>query len=164
MSRPENELEVDHAALATEAERVELPTDTSAPGADAPAGGDAPGATIPPAASESWSAVTPGLIVVLDLVVCPNWELTDDEKTEFGAALVPVLHRLFPGGLGDERWAPYFRLAAVTLAIAASRFDREKFRFKPLREKKAEEPSEPGAAPRTAGNAGSFSTAPGAGP
>lgn len=142
----ENELEVDHDQLAGEAAAIELPADSAAPGGAAPAPAAAPATIEQGEPAASWSSVTPGLVVALDLAVCPNWKLSDDEKHELAAALAPVFDQLFPGGIGNERHAPYFRLLAVVLAIAGPRFDRESFRFKPLHERKAKAPSEEGAA------------------
>lgn len=168
MSRPENELEVDHAALAADAAAVPLPENLDAPGAAAEAGGDAPGADMAPPAS--WAPLTPGLVSAVDLFVCPNWDLQDAEKLELAAALAAVLDQVFPGGLGDERWAPYLRLLIIAGGIVAARYDPDAGRISPLRKKK---PAQDGAADSSAAGvpggkgaqpAGSFTTTPSAGP
>lgn len=161
----ENELDIDQTAIAAEAEAVPLP-DHSMPGieeggAGAPTTSDAPAPM--PEAAQSWSSITPGLVVMLDVGLCPNWQLTDQEKHELDGALAATLDQLFPGGIGNERWAPYFRLLAVAVGIAGARFDTDAMRFKPLRKPRAAEPAPADPTPPSDQGAGSFAvSAPGA--
>jgi hypothetical protein len=139
MDPHENPVLVDSDELAAEAERVELPPGEPA----APAGeGAAPVFQLveepPPAA---WAEITPGIVEAVDLFVCPAWELTAPEKSALADALAPALDQAFPGGIGDERWAPYFRLLIVAGGIVAMRFDRNAGKLKPLRVKSADDPA-----------------------
>ncbi len=125
----DNMHDIDPAALAAEADAIaaEVPAET-APG-EAPA---APPAD-PAAQVEAWGSICDGAVQLLDVFVCPAWVLEAREKAALAEALAPVLNDLFPGGLGNERWAPYFRLAMVASGVAFSRFDRDAGKFKPLR-------------------------------
>jgi len=134
-----NELDVNADELASEAAAVPLPDSplpSNAEGDAAPAldaGAASPGAEAP----SSWAPITPGIISGIDLFVCPAWELTDQEKNALSDALAPALDQAFPGGLGDEKYAPWFRLLIVAGGVAAMRYDRERGRLKPLRVKAA---------------------------
>lgn len=74
----------------------------------------------------SWAPICPAVVFALDVFGMPNWKLKPEEKTALQECLAPVLDDLFPGGLGSERWAPYFRLLAVCGGIVLVRFDPEK--------------------------------------
>lgn len=160
---PDNDVNVDNDALAAEAAGIPLPPDAT------PAGGAAPGPETAPAAIDqapqpsSWASSTPMLVFLIDRLAVPNWKLTDQEKGDLGDALAPVLDDLFPGGMGSEKWAPYFRLLAVGASITLARVHDGK--LTPLRA-----PSDDEAAPAAdpdaeAKTAGPFMTggAPGAG-
>lgn len=121
-----NTLDIDHEALSLEAEMAlgGRPTPASAPGGF----GATPDANAAP--GESWAPVVAGFMGLAD-VVAPNWELQEPEKAAFADALTPILDQLFPGGFGNERWAPYVRLVAVTAGIVMVRV--ENGRLRPLR-------------------------------
>lgn len=124
----ENPIDLDPDELAREADRVDLPPENDAgPAPRFELKGEAP-------AVSTWAAYTPGVSEVVSILVCPGWHLTDQEKESLADALTPVLEDLFPGGLGDPRWAPYFRLVAVAGGIVLSRYDPEAGRFPPLQE------------------------------
>lgn len=148
-----NQHEVDQDRIDAELEAVAVPD--SPPGASqvgpGPSGAGAPSdaGQLAPAPS-SWAPATPMLVLALDRGVCPNWKLSADEKRELEEALAAVLDQLFPGGMGDERWAPYIRLVAVAGGIAAARFHEG--RFTPLRAPTVDgEGGEGGASPASAG-------------
>lgn len=121
-----NRVEVDEARIAAEMAAAANTAPELATG-EAPAAQGAP-VTDPaaPPRESSWAPICPAVVTVLDTFVMPNWQLTADEKAGLGEALAPVLDDLFPGGLGSERWAPYFRLLAVCGGIVLTRYDREK--------------------------------------
>ncbi len=164
----ENEVEVDQDAIAAEVAAVELPPDTSPPGAGIGGEAGVPGAPALVEPAASWIHVTPAIVSGLDLFVCPAWQLTGDEKTALADALAPALDQLFPGGLGAERWAPYFRLLVVAGGIVVLRYDRDTGKLKPLRRvARAAQPGDEEGAPIAPGigpgAGGGFSTAGGGG-
>lgn len=133
---PDNEHDVDHARLADEAGAVPLPpgSDAAPPASSGPELGPEPaGELVDAPASTSWASSTPTVVFLIDRFVCPNWELTDKERDDLAIAMTPVLDDLFPGGLGSEKWAPYFRLVGVAGAIALDRVHDGK--MKPLRKR-----------------------------
>ena len=140
-----NTLNIDQDELTREAEAAIRTRQAAAapfPGEDGPpADNGAPG--------ESWAPVVAGFMGLAD-VVAPNWELQPPEKNAFADALTPILDQLFPGGFGNERWAPYVRLVAVTAGIVMVRM--ENGRLRPLRAPQAPPPAEVDQAPGTAGN------------
>lgn len=119
-----NRVEVDEARIAAEMEaaaaRGESETSAAAPGT---APDDAP-VTAEPQPS-TWAPICPGVVSVVDTFVMPNWKLTAEEKDTLTEALAPVLDDLFPGGIGSERWAPYFRLVFVCGGIVMTRWNRD---------------------------------------
>lgn len=121
-----NTLDIDHDVLTAEAEMAlgGRPLPGNAPGAFTAGAVD----NAPPV--ESWAPVVAGFMGLAD-VIAPNWELQDAEKGAFADAVTPILDNLFPGGLGNERWAPYVRLVAVTAGIVMVRVENGKLR--PLR-------------------------------
>lgn len=132
-----NTLEIDHEQLAREAEAAISP---KLPGGAPPPFGAPAAAPVPE--SESWAPIVSGLMGLAD-VVAPNWDLLPEEKSAFADALTPILDQLFPGGFGNERWAPYVRLAAVSAGIVMVRV--EDGRLKPLRKPPAPPPPPPAA-------------------
>lgn len=111
-----NPVELDTVALDAEADRIfaEAPIDVPATATPAELGNTGLG---------SWIEVTPGLVAAADVLLLPQWHLREDEKSQLAGALGGVLDQLFPGGMSDPRWAPYMRLAAVTVAIVVSHRD-----------------------------------------
>ncbi len=158
---PENQVIVENTELAAEAAAIPLPPgDPAAPGA--PSSPGEPGDQLAPAdqAPSSWASSTPMLVFLIERLAVPNWKLTDQEKGDLGDALAPVLDDLFPGGMGSEKWAPYFRLLAVGASITLARVHDGK--LTPLRAPSSDAPAaDPDA---DAKPAGAFTTlAPGAG-
>lgn len=130
-----NELDVDNDELAAEAAAVPLPSDsTPQSDVDGAAASGQPDAAGTPAPA-SWAPLTPPIFEAVDLFVCPAWKLTAQEKAALADALAPVLDRLFPGGVSDERWAPYFRLLLVAGGVVAMRYDRTTGKLQPMRAK-----------------------------
>jgi hypothetical protein len=145
----ENRVEVDAAKIESEMAAVADAADAENTGIPVSSSAAAAGAAEP--VPSSWAPICPAVVQVLDLFVCPNWKLREEERTALEESLAPVLDDLFPGGVGDARWAPYFRLAFVVGGVALSRLDRETGRFPPLRvqadeDAKAKEASERNAA------------------
>ena len=116
-----NTLDIDPAALAAEAD--------AAVGLQGASFAGSPGEPVP-APAESWAPVVAGMMGLAD-VVAPNWELQAEEKSAFADALTPILDQLFPGGFGNEKWAPYVRLVAVSAGIVLVRLENGQLR--PLR-------------------------------
>lgn len=85
-----------------------------------------------PTAAVSWGAVTPAIIQVVDTLVLPQWNLQQKEKTELSESIGEILDQLFPGGLANEKWAPYIRLTLVSSAIVLTRVDPETKKLPPL--------------------------------
>lgn len=152
MTDQTNQVEIDQAELERELDQIHVP-DSSTPGVvDGPSGASLEGA--PPAAagqvSASWAPVSPAIVQLVDLFVCPAWKLTQQERDALAEALAPALDQLFPGGLGDERWAPYARLAMIAGGIVLSRFDRETGKLAPLRDSARQAAAGPEAEPPVA--------------
>jgi hypothetical protein len=132
-----NTVDVDAAALTAEADSIAAAA-SPAPefNADKPAQSESGAVTSNGAAAPgnaSWLPVCPGVVQVFDTFICPNWELTTDEKNALAESLAPVLDDLFPGGLGSERWAPYARFALICAGVVVMRVDRETGKLPPLR-------------------------------
>lgn len=131
-----NDVELDPVALDAEADRIlaDPAAVASLSQADQVLTGAAP--------CESWSQVTPGIVVAADLLLLPQWNLQQQEKDELSGAIAGVLDQLFPGGMSDARWAPYFRLVAISVAVGVSRRDPETGKFPPLGPKRVAIPNE----------------------
>lgn len=120
----QNRVEVDEARIVAEMEAAAARGDGAIDAAAPEAGPvDAPVPAEPP--PSTWAPICPGAVVVLDTFVMPNWKLTGEEKEALSESLAAVLDDLFPGGIGSERWAPYFRLAFVAGGIVLTRWNRE---------------------------------------
>lgn len=135
-----NPVEVDHQALDLEAERLLQQAPQLEP--SAPPAADAAPLEAPSSAPSSagWSDVTPGIIAAVDILVIPQWGVTDKEKQALTAALTDVLEAAFPGGLDDERYAPYVRFALVSFGVVMAHRDPDKG-FPPLGPKREAPPS-----------------------
>lgn len=115
-----NVVEVDGAELDREADNVlrGAPPQNDAgaqPGANANA----------EQAGGSWHEITPGLVTLATIVVLPQWGITAEEAGHVSKALADVLEQVFPGGMHNNRWAPWMRLAMVTSGVVLARFDAE---------------------------------------
>jgi hypothetical protein len=131
-----NTLDIDQGALLQEAENAL--NFQRQPGSFGSVDPQTPAA----APAESWAPVVAGMMGLAD-VIAPNWELQPAEKDAFADALSPILDQLFPGGFGNERWAPYVRLLAVSAGIVMVRV--ENGQLKPLRAPPAPAPAPVGA-------------------
>jgi hypothetical protein len=117
---PVNKVDVDHTALDAEAESIRQAAESVAAGPLPSAVTDtAPAGPMP----ATWLDITPACVVLLDVVVMPQWALTVPEKESLSKALADVLDAAFPGGAGDARWSPYIRLALVSAGIVLVRQD-----------------------------------------
>jgi hypothetical protein len=122
---------IDRAALDAEVAAIveTAPPLTIQPGVDVPAANDA---EVSGDIEISWCALTPPIFQIVDTLVLPQWELKAAEKKELSEATGQILDQLFPGGIGNEKWAPYVRLFAAVSAIALSRVDPETKRLPPI--------------------------------
>ncbi|MCC7328701.1 MAG: hypothetical protein IT484_00930 [Gammaproteobacteria bacterium] len=104
--------QLDMEQLAAAADRIELPPEPVDPAAAPPAA--------PQDEGESWAVITPAIAGLMADALVPAWAVTDEQRAAFAGALAPVLDRLFPGGIGAERWAVYLRLLMVGAGIVAA--------------------------------------------
>lgn len=121
-----NVVEVEPRDLDREADNVlrGAPPD-SAPGAEP---GGAPrddGSANAEQSGGSWAEITPGLVTLATIVVLPQWGITQEEAGHVSKALADVLEQVFPGGMGNSKWAPWIRLAMVSTGVVLARFDAE---------------------------------------
>jgi hypothetical protein len=132
-----NPVELDTIALDAEADRIfaESPIES----ATATGAGD-PVPELGHTGLGSWNEVTPGLVAAADVLLLPQWHLADEEKAQLAGALGGVLDQLFPGGMNDPRWAPYLRLAAVSVAIVVTHRDPTTGKLPALGPKRLEKP------------------------
>lgn len=91
-----------------------------------------PGAPAQAPALSSWAGITEGGVVLVDIIVLPQWNLTEREKEALTKATADVLEQLFPGGMDDPRWAPWVRLLSVSVAITMVRRDPATGKFPPI--------------------------------
>lgn len=69
-----------------------------------------------------WSDIMPGLITLLSFAVFPQWAFSAEEQAELSKASAEVLEQVFPGGMGNKRWAPWIRLGLVSSGVVLARF------------------------------------------
>jgi hypothetical protein len=67
-----------------------------------------------------WDMYMKMAVDLIAKVALPQWNLSDDEKTELTKSTAHILQDLFPGGLSG-RYAPYLRLITVTGFIVVTR-------------------------------------------
>jgi hypothetical protein len=128
-------LEVDHGELDQTVERLLLEAprleqvgpDAAQPEAD----------TSSTVVEGEWATITPGIVQAIDLLVIPQWGVTDREKAALIESLTGVLDAAFPGGISDERYAPYIRFSLVTFGVVMAHRDPDKG-FPPLWPKRSE--------------------------
>lgn len=119
-----NVVDVDAVALDREAESVlrGAPMGGATPDPSAHHGGAESSAEQPDA---GWSDITPGLVTLLTFVVFPQWGISAEEQKEVSKAAADVLEQIFPGGMGNKKWAPWIRLGLVSTGVVLARFDPE---------------------------------------
>lgn len=136
-----NQVPVDEAAV--HAELRELGADLSTDLNQTPPG--APGVpTAPPADPPTpmdWRLAASGIVLIIDKVACPNWELESEEKDALAGGAEQVLAAFFPTTNIDPRVQALLALGGIVTAIAAKRIDYATRTIKPLRRAK---PAKPG--------------------
>jgi hypothetical protein len=120
-----------------------------------PLANPAPGPEAPPQPppEEQWRPFMGHAVTLTDRLILPQWDLSDEEKTELRESLCGCLAQLFPDG-PNGKYACWFRLAAVALIIPTTRYVDGGGRLPPLgpRRKKADDAD---ADQQTAGDPGS---------
>lgn len=79
-----------------------------------------------------WRIVVEQLVTVSDALVFPQWKLQKEEKEVINESLCAILDQIFPGGIGNEKWAPYIRLVLVSGSIVLTRLDPKTRSLPPL--------------------------------
>lgn len=102
-----NEVEIDEAALAREA-------DVAMAAAPQDARFDAPAEQLP----ESWAPLIGSMTPMLRIAIFPQWDISDDEAKEFSESLGECLDQVFPGGLAGP-YACWCRLIFCAGGIVA---------------------------------------------
>lgn len=83
-------------------------------------------------AEVSWTKLMEPIFQVVDTLVLPQWNLREEEKAELSASTGQILDQIFPGGLANEKWAPYVRLVAVSCTVILTRIDPETRKLPPI--------------------------------
>lgn len=110
-----NHVEIDEQELTREA----LAAADGAPETSIGPGQNADGA--PASAVESWGPFIGGLIPTVSIVILPQWNLTEPERSEVQVSLTQCLDQAFPGGMSGP-YACWCRLILACGGIAASRY------------------------------------------
>lgn len=124
-----NEVTIDEAALAAEAEAVL---------ADAPV--DAAGQMQQEQLPESWAPLIDAMTPMVRIAIFPQWEITDAEAKEFSASLGECMDQLFPGGLAGP-YACWCRLIFCAGGIVAGRVIKHG-QLPPLGPRRVEQPKQ----------------------
>jgi hypothetical protein len=100
---------------------------------------DAPGPEIPPQAPPppDFGMAAACIVVIVDKVVAPNWELTDGEKDLLQTQLSNVATIYAPTVTLNPRAVAVFGLVGACFAIALGRIDEDGLR--PMRKPKPDE-------------------------
>lgn len=139
MNAPANSVAIDEDQVKRELEEIGAGGEPGA-SAGAPAGDAAdPGlaAPAPAAPPMDWTLVAGALVLVLDKVVAPNWQLERDEKDLLHEQTKVTLTVFFPNANLDPRVQAVLALGGTLALIASKRFDADTKRLKPLRVKPA---------------------------
>lgn len=137
-----NSVEVDDTAIHEELKSIEgeyIPKDDppgAAPGA--PGGGPtgaAPGQQQP---AMDWNVPAGLIVLILDKLVAPNWELQGEEKQLLHEQTALTLQVCFPNVALDPRIAAVLSLGGAFVIVAQRRYDPETGKLRPLRVKPAE--------------------------
>lgn len=122
------QLEIEAEKIVADAVAAETPKPGPAPSADDLGEPEQPAAP----ADISWSKLMEPVFQVVDTLVLPQWNLREEEKAELSASTGEILDQIFPGGLANEKWAPYVRLLAVSCTVILTRIDPETRKLPPL--------------------------------
>lgn len=102
--------------------------------ADASAPSPAAAAAPPPITEPmDWRMASTGVVLVVDRLIAPNWNLDAAEKDALSEGITQVLSAFFPKTNLDPRVQSVLALGAVVLAISAKRTDFATGKVAPLR-------------------------------
>lgn len=99
----------------------------------APAASAQPGDGQQPAQPMDWRMAAAGLVLIVDRIIAPNWNLDGGEKDALAEGFGQVLGAFFPTTNLDPRVQALLALGGVTLAITAKRTDLTTGKVVPLR-------------------------------
>ncbi|MBM0105610.1 hypothetical protein JM946_12660 [Steroidobacter sp. S1-65] len=109
------------------------PGDQGAPGPQPEMGGPAP---------MDWTIPAGLVVMILDKLVAPNWELDAGEKQMLHEQTAQTLQVCFPTINLDPRWVALGSLAGAFTAVAMRRMDLETGKLKPMRAAPPEDDAE----------------------
>lgn len=85
----------------------------------------------------AWGTVADKAADAIATKLCPNWEITQDEKSWWSGSVAECLDHFFPGALeGFDNWHPIAKVIGASAAIAALRISFDDGGFIPLHEPK----------------------------
>lgn len=131
---------------------ADAPPDPLAP---PPPGAD-PGSGPPPDPAAEWRPFMGNAVTLTDKLILPQWDLSEEEKTELTESLAGCMAQLFPDGL-NGKYACWFRLIAVATVIPAIRYVQNDGKLPPLGPKRKKKPADDDSvvSEQSAGEAGS---------
>lgn len=136
MNAPANSVPIDDDQVKAELE--ELAGAPIEPGASAGGAPPPPGPpAAPPAPPMDWTLICGALVLVVDKIVAPNWQLQNEEKDLLLEQTKVTFAVFFPNANVDPRVQAILALGGTMALIASKRFDPEMKRLKPLRVKPA---------------------------
>lgn len=138
-----NQVPIDEAAVQAELRELgaDLSTDLNADSRGAPAAMP----TETPATPMDWRMAASGLVLVVDKIACPNWDLDSDEKDALAQGFEQVLSAFFPTTNIDPRVQALLAVGGIVTGIAAKRIDYATRTIKPLRRPKPKDSDGTGA-------------------
>lgn len=94
----------------------------------------ATGVLLPEPTPSEWVAIARMAATMLANAVTPNWQVPNDVRDEWAAALAGCLEQLFPGGLANiANWGPWAKLAYASVMWGMCGVDFSTGTLKPLR-------------------------------
>lgn len=158
-----NEVEVDPAALASEAAAVELPPESPAPGAAQEAPASDPAAVGLRSIEQAQREYEPVVGMVLGTVAAtqfPAWRITDDERKQLTAAASAALAHWWPDGNIPPKYLSLVMVVYVGYTIVEARRDPATGELAPRRVDVVRRPAAPAVQvdQSAAGAGGGFST------
>lgn len=132
-----NSVPIDEAAVHAELDELAGGGPSPLNGATPPPGpAPGPGETPAPVALMDWSQASAGLVLAIDKVLVPNWELESEEKDALSAGLNLTLSAFFPTINIDPRVQALLVLGTIVSSIAAKRVDFANRKIVPFRKPK----------------------------
>lgn len=129
-----NPVSVDDAAIQAELAQIGAandPVGAAAQGAPSEASADTA-----PAQPADWTVPAGGIVLVLDRVIMPNWELEAEEKGLLHEQIKTSLEVFFPNTNMDPRIAALLAIGGTLAVIGMKRIDPDTKKLKPLRKPK----------------------------